>query len=607
MQITVRNCLGVDRLEAAADPILLLSGPNGAGKSSTIRGLASALTGEIMPEGVAKKDSTLLVRDGADAARVVVTGPQGSAGVRWPEAERRTDGTPPKASPTAAGLTSLLDLPVKERARELDRLLKAAPSPADLAGALRDTDANFVTGGGAATEDEAAAMVPMALDPKDQRDAAIYRIVAGIWPTVEIDGFDGAHSRAADKGKELKGAWRQVTGEQYGSEKGAKWKAPGHELLEELEVPEADPVAHLTKQLAHVSSVAEGAARNFAIGQVDLDSTRAKAEQVPALQAAFDAAKKACDAANQAHNDVMAKRPGLIDVPMTCPHCSGAVQMEGGNLVAVSHAPSPEDITAARKRFDDHAEVEAVAKKTFEDAYHAQQDAFAALTEAKQAALKLEKNDAGSVPHVTEAQVELGRKDVERHARALDAAKKTVEAARLHRQIVLNQHIIDVLAPEGLRRKKLANVLDSFNEGRLKALCEAARWPAVSIGADMQIRFGRRIAAEPFSSEAQVMRARIILQAAIARIDGSDVVLIDRADKLDAAGRNGLFGLLKVLAADGIRAVVAMTASVPNKTVPDLAAAKLGASVWIANGVAQPLAEARAAFETAQQAKQAAE
>src|SRR5579859_1247882 len=351
MQITVRNCLGVDRLEAAADPILLLSGPNGAGKSSTIRGLASALTGEIMPEGVAKKDSTLLVRDGADAARVVVTGPQGSAGVRWPEAERRTDGTPPKASPTAAGLTSLLDLPVKERARELDRLLKAAPSPADLAGALRDTDANFVTGGGAATEDEAAAMVPMALDPKDQRDAAIYRIVAGIWPTVEIDGFDGAHSRAADKGKELKGAWRQVTGEQYGSEKGAKWKAPGHELLEELEVPEADPVAHLTKQLAHVSSVAEGAARNFAIGQVDLDGTRAKAEQVPALQAAFDAAKKACDAANQAHNDVMAKRPGLIDVPMTCPHCSGAVQMEGGNLVAVSHAPSPEDITAARKRF----------------------------------------------------------------------------------------------------------------------------------------------------------------------------------------------------------------------------------------------------------------
>lgn len=608
MQITIRNCLGVDHLDADVAPILLLAGQNGAGKSSTMRGLASALTGETMPTGIAKKDAGIMIKDGSDVAKVVITSKHGSAGVRWPEAERRTDGTAPKASPTAAGLTSLLDLPVKERARELDRLLKAAPSQSDLAAALRDSEGDFRDGKGVATQPEADAMQPLGLDPLDQRDAGIYRLVTSIWPSVEVDGFDGAHDRAKAKGQELKGAWRQVTGEQYGSDKGAKWKAPSYDLLEELQVPEADPVAHLTKQLEHVSRVAEAAARNFAILQADLDGTRAKAEQVPALQAAFDAAKKACDAANQAHNDIVVKRPGLIDIPMTCPHCSGAVQVESGNLVAVSHAPSPEDIAAARKRFDDHAEVEAKAKKAFDDAYHAQQDAFAALTEAKQAALKLEKSDAGSVPHVTEEQVELGRKDVERHARALEAAKKTAEAARLHKQIVLNQHIIDVLAPEGLRRKKLANVLDAFNEGRLKPLCDIAKWPAVSIGADMEIRLGRRLAREPFISEAQVMRVRIILQAAIAQLDGSDILLLDRCDKLDAAGRNGLFMLLKGLASQGLLAVVAMTASVPSRTaVPDLAAAKLGASVWIANGVAEPLADARAAFEAAQQRKAAAE
>ena len=607
MQIQVRNLFGVDRLDAHANPILLVSGMNGAGKSSLMRGLGAALTGEVMIAGIAKKDAGQMVRDGSESAKVVITGPAGAVGVRYPAAERRTDGAAPKASPTAAGLTSLLDLSLRDRAKELDHLLKAAPGQAELAAAMRDGDGNFVIGGGAATADESAAMIPLGLDPKDQRDAAIYRVVANLWSNIEVDGFDGAHKRAAEKGAELKGAWRQVTGEQYGAAKGAGWRANDYDFVEEVVKPGQDPVQIMAGQLAHVRNVGEAAARNFAIAQADLDGTRAKAEQIPALQAAFDTAKKTCDAANQAHNDLIAKRPGLIDVPMTCPHCSGAVQVDGGNLVAVSHAPSPEDIAAARKRFDDHAAVEAKEEKVFEDAYQAQQDAFAALTEAKQAALKLERNGSGAVPHVTEEDVELGKRDIQRYERGLEAAKKAAEAMRIHKQIALNQHIIDVLAPEGLRRKKLADVLHSFNEGRLKPLCEAARWPAVSIGADMQIRLGQRLAAEPFISEAQVMRVRIILQAAMAKLDHSDMLLIDRADKLDAPGRNGLFMLLKALAADGIKSVVAMTASVPNKTIPDLAAAKLGASVWIANGVAEPLADARAKFEAAQQSRQAAE
>ena len=64
--------------------------------------------------------------------------------------------------------------------------------------------------------------------------------------------------------------------------------------------------------------------------------------------------------------------------------------------------------------------------------------------------------------------------------------------------------------------------------------------------------------------------------------------LIDKADKLDPKGRNGLFNLL---AEAGIKAVVATMMARPN-LVPDLEGAEIGASYWLKDGIAIPRAEA---------------
>jgi hypothetical protein len=95
------------------------------------------------------------------------------------------------------------------------------------------------------------------------------------------------------------------------------------------------------------------------------------------------------------------------------------------------------------------------------------------------------------------------------------------------------------------------------------------------------------------ASTSMQWRARAALQMVMAEIDGSHVLSFDGADILDVPGRNGLMAAVR---ASGKKALITMTASLPEK-VPDLARAKIGNSYFIADGIAQPLGAALVASE----------
>jgi hypothetical protein len=78
---------------------------------------------------------------------------------------------------------------------------------------------------------------------------------------------------------------------------------------------------------------------------------------------------------------------------------------------------------------------------------------------------------------------------------------------------------------------------------------------------------------------------RAIVQVAMAKLDGSDMVVLDAADVLDGTTRSGLFAMLEE---SGLPALVCMTLT-RREQVPDLAASELGASYWIEDGIGQPL------------------
>ncbi len=91
----------------------------------------------------------------------------------------------------------------------------------------------------------------------------------------------------------------------------------------------------------------------------------------------------------------------------------------------------------------------------------------------------------------------------------------------------------------------------------------------------------------PLLSESEQFRVRVTLQVAIAKMDDSAAMVIDRADILDRQGRNGM---MKLLLRTGIPTLVCMTILDPEKDPPpDLAAKGKGQTYWLAKGIATPL------------------
>jgi sRNA-binding protein len=341
-------------------------------------------------------------------------------------------------------------------------------------------------------------------------------------------------------------------------------------------------------EIAKRKKAVDAAVRSAALAAADLDGLRAKSATVGDLTTAEAEARALKTKLSDAYQEWARKpTPAIPEAPLSCPHCGCDVAIEDGKLVAASHAPDDADIAAATAARAEHDVGKEAAKKSFEDACEDHKPVETALSEAKAAAKKLaELGEVGG--NVTEADVEKARLGLSQAERALTAIKQKAEADRLHRQVEASQLLIDLLAPDGIRKTRLANVLTSFAESRLLPLSKAAGYQPVTIGQDMEIRYGGRLAREPFVSESQAMRARIILQVGMAQLDQSECILIDKGDKLDKRGRDGLFALL---AASGVKAVVAMTMSRPDR-MPDLLGAKMGESYWLDRGVTTARAQA---------------
>ena len=173
------------------------------------------------------------------------------------------------------------------------------------------------------------------------------------------------------------------------------------------------------------------------------------------------------------------------------------------------------------------------------------------------------------------------------HADDLGVATKAehddaVEFRIIHGDLVKNGKLLLVLAPDGLRKRKLADKLEAFNI-RLMDLSTVSGWQQVFIDENLDCNYGSR----PLwaASKSGQWRARAIIQVAMAQMDGSAAVILDEADMLDTQGRNGLF---KMLGSSELLALVCMTFSSRDK-VPNLRLAQLGVSYWIENGVADEL------------------
>jgi len=546
MKISVSNFRGLADLRASAAPLLLLAGSNGAGKSSACMAVAAAASGALLPEGLTKKAAGLLVRDGADLAAVELETGVGTASVTWPAAERSTTGIWKDISPVAAGLIDLAAIKPAERAETLINLIGATPTADDLR----------------------AALVEQAL-PADVIDEAVKQLPKG---------WDAAHAYFKEGGAKIKGRWEQTTGERYGKAKAEGWRPkdwkPGMEVLTAEDCADA---------IARAENALQEAQRDQGATQAQIDAWQAEADEIGKRRDAVTEARADRDAQLDRELEAakaleaLGARPQPGAEPLACPCCSAAVRLRDGALVAAGK-DDHNDLLEAAQHWDLAAEAARKAKEAAALAQRYLDAAEAKLSAAQYAKARLEA--AGGEASDNTAAIDAARAELARSQAVADMRRRVIDASALAAKIGHAAIIVDLLDKTGLRQTKLAEALGEFN-GELVAVCRSAGWKPVHVDADMAVTYGGR----PVSlcSAGEQYRARVTLQLAVAQREVAETVVIDGADILDKAGRNGLFAAVR---AQGIQAVIGMTL-LKREDMPDLAKAGIGESVWIEAGRAE--------------------
>ena len=554
MQIRINDFMGCKTAEISVNHIALLGGRNAQGKSSVCRAVAYALAGQPVPTGLNKGAAGALIRSGAAKGSVEIKTDDGSGAVSiaYPKAAISSDGNPPRASIWAAGLKTVAEIPEKERVETLRDLIGAIPTNEDFVAALKENG----------------------LD--------VDKFAAPLWKLIAQDGWDATHKRAQDKGREIKAQWEYASGEKYGEKKAETWLPHNwsagieHTSKDSLEAIVTGARADLEQQIA-----------DAAVDGERLQALRDKASRIDQLAQEVALSKHAEETAERAHQAAKAdldKMPrGEQRQAVACPHCAGSLYVTGSQIEKAVGMLSVEEIEKQQTAYFEAQNKTKALADAAADARRAHAAAQTAHRDAVKAAADVEAMPQGG--NASQADIDRAREALRVAEQDLKAWVQKSEADRLHKSVLANQQIIDLLSPEGVRFKVLKRALTKFNAAlaEISNLCE---WGAVSITPELDVEYNSR--SYFFLSESEQFRARVTLQLKIAEMEQAGAVVIDGADVLDAKGRTGLFAALREL---GIPAVVGMTWLVKPETLPDMAKGSCGQSYWVEAGVVRPLAE----------------
>ncbi|MBI7291598.1 AAA family ATPase [Pseudomonas aeruginosa] len=515
-------------------PVLLVAGHNGAGKSSLLDAISHAFTGK--PGRVAQKQHIgQLITEGAKKGEARVewldeAGEVQACGVALPSGK----GSPLADSPF---LPFVLDasrfaaLDAKDRRRVLFDLTGASASPAEVGKRLKAKGI----------------------------DQALFEKVKPLLRS----GFSAMVGQAKDYASEARGAWKAVTGENYGSEKANGWE------------PEAPPVIVSEEELESARAELRATAQDLDEAQQTLGSSKrahadaqARASRITALRETAALAdrrrnKLATDEANQDEwsEKVMAAEAAAsgepAHQPLTCPHCQGAVDLQAGTLVV--HQP-PEKIADAEaaKRLPEYREYLASAQRAVANSQRDLNECLAADEQIK--ALEAESASAPTAEAIANGEQAINELRQARDAsraklvalqEALEAATQRealiAKAQAAHRDVVAWTGMADALSPTGIPAEILADAIGPVND-TLKRLSGTAGWSPVQISADIDVTFGGRLYG--LLSESERWRCDATLALAIATISGLRLALLDRLDVLDLPSRSQALTLLRAVTMD---------------------------------------------------------
>lgn len=563
MKITkfdITNVLGARRVCLdLPTPITILCGHNGNGKTSVLEACRMALTGEPPRDVSLKKHFAQLVNDqGAKTgqAEVFIAGREDPAYILVPK---------------GAGLH--LDDPVLPFLLDASRFAKLDEKGrrAFLFGLM-----------GLKITQKAVAerLAKRGLDEKKcERVLPLLRA-----------GFDEASKEAATIATQNKGAWREITGEAYGSVKSEDWKASA---------PTFDQ-AKLDDLLAQAATADQAlATANENVGKLKAiyDQVQANTTKRASLQASADrldriAAKLKVDEAEQA--DLQAKLAQVkaareTQAAMACPCCDARLLLRNGSLVDATTigAPGTEDDIARIPALEEALRITTNAVNNDRRDLADAQAARAQLASMDADAGGFNDQDLIRATHAAE-DARTARRALTVQIDTLNAAKragteseaKTAKAAALHADVIAWTAIAEALGPTGIPAEMLVEAMDPIN-ARLLQSSQDAEWPQVVIHSDMRITYGLR--SYHLLSESERWRADAMLAEAISHLSRLKLMFLDRFDVLDLKGREDALAWLDILAQEGEVETVLIGATL-KAPPPTTAFPATVSSAWIAQG-----------------------
>lgn len=566
--IKTANFIGDRNVDIRLDsPVTLICGRNHSGKSSLAEAVRMALTGESVRVRL-KKDYGLLITEGQTVGYAVVDHDGERSAITLPNGAHEHTGQsrPPAILPFILDAQRFASLDTNERRSFLF----------GLTGLRTDGDA-----------------VTQRLLAKGCNAARVEEIS----PHLRGAGFDAAHKEAQANARESKAAWRAITSETYGSVKAASWKA-------QKPARDANRLRLVREELGRVSEQIEKGVADLAVMQSAAARQAQQSEKISGLREragryARIEAKLRKDEAElkewQEKVEIEERRGKQMptEPTYTCPKCSATLRHDHANGALVEFTPPPIVSHPEPEKLAEYQKARDLLARSVEND---KRDLAAADLAARTLA---EIDDARSDPapspeeiEAKKAQLAEARKEQKRLAgvvKALEAderaaaiADEKTDLARSHHHDVVQWELIaDALAPSGIQGEMLAEALEPIND-RLARSANETEWLRVGIDADMGISAdgGRPYA---LLSESERWRADAMIAEAVSHLSGVRLLVLDRVDVLDLAGREDLLYWLDGLAADGEIDTALLFATL--KALPANIPKNIEA-IWIENGIA---------------------
>lgn len=573
-KIEVSNVLGLHRADIDINtPILMVLGANEAGKSSLQDAISMAILGDPVRVKLKKNYGQLLHEDAKKGRVTLLQAGELLAEYKLPAGDHTCEAVPGSeflSHVINPAITASLD--DKSLRSFLFSLTKCKASP--------DITAKLLIARGA---DE--------------------KLVEEVKPMLR-SGFPSAAKDAAERATQAKGAFRNVTGENWGSIQSEGWELV---VPEAPDMPDVSPeaidlviqnhaavLADIEKGVGFIASV-ESKLEQAATFYTRQEELAEAFELLDRHQTKLAVDKQTLDelesALAVAQDKLKAMQAGVV--PVACPCCQELLRITGQTLAKF------EGLKADTKATTDLALDVTKSKSAVDMLKRTIDNDIALVTTAENAGKDLEAHNAAGCPEVKPGALERAQakltecrlladklrakvEAMKQRQEAIDGADATTATARKHHKEVLAWLLIaDALKPDGIPSEILATALKPVNDS-LAILSRLSGWKKVEISKDMEITADGRIYG--LMSESAKWRIDTLLALAIAQISELRFVALDRFDVLDMTGRKQLIGMLMQLAEMDLmdQAIILGTLKAPLAGMP-----KAISQVWIDKGIAE--------------------